>query len=186
MSTSILLAQVNRVLENPAVQTVKLQSEAYYFSHLGLFKAISIFLSVFFIVCTIFFVIKTGWLALRIDRVQDVILKKNLPKKRSMRAWREIQRHFFAGSESDLKLALIEADKILYEALKLAGFKGENLGDILKELDDSKLPNLQEVWEAHKLRNRLAHETDFRLSRDTAERALAIYEQTFRDLGLLD
>ncbi len=185
-TSTFLLAQISGILENPQVQTLKNSSELLYFSHLGLFKIISVLLSAFFVTCAIFFAIKTGWIALRVSRVEDVFLKRNLPKKRSVRAWREIQRHFFAGSDNDLKLALIEADKTLHEALKHAGFRGENIGDILKNLDESKLPNIQEVWEAHKLRNRLAHETDFRLSRDTAERALTVYEQTFRDLGLLD
>jgi len=186
METSTLLNQVNRVLENPHVQAIKNSSEFFYFSNLGLAKAISVFLTAFFIVCTIFFMIKSGWLQLRIDRVEDVFLKSNLPKKRSIKAWRKIQKHFFAGNDEELKLALIEADKVLDEALKHAGFRGENIGDRLKNLDESKLPNIQDVWEAHKLRNRLVHETDFRLDRNTAERALAIYEQTFRDLGLLD
>lgn len=183
---SQLIAQINRALEDPGVQELAQLSTAFYSSNLGLLKAASILLTAFFVIGTIFFIVKTGWLALRVDRVRDVILKTNLPKHHSIKAWRSVQKHFFAGDDNSLKLAIIEADNILDEALRLAGFMGENLGDRLKKVNTSQLTNIQEVWEAHKLRNRLVHETDFRLNRNLAERALAIYEKTFRDLGLLD
>ena len=184
--TSELLDRAKTILGNPHVQELAQISSNIYLSNLGFLKVAAVLVSAFFIAATIYFAIKTGWLAVHIDRVQDVILKSNMPKKRSIRVWQTVQRHFYAGDENSLKLALLEADKILDEALRLAGFRGENLGERLKKLTEAQLPNLNDIWEAHKLRNRLAHETDFRLNRDTAERALAIYEQTFRDLGLLD
>ena len=129
MPTQDFSAQINKILTRPEVQAVQEQSRAFYSNNLGLFKAVSILLTVFFVASTIFFVIKTGWLALRISRVRDVILKADLPKKRSIRIWKRVQRHFFAGDENSLKLALLEADKILDEALRVAGFKGETLVD---------------------------------------------------------
>lgn len=184
-----VLAQLDTVLNSQqANELIEESSNIYssYLPYLPLIKTVSIILSVLFIAGTIFSAVRTGWLALRVDRVRDVILKSNMPKKRSIKVWQTVQRHFYAGDDNSLKLALLEADKVLDEALRVAGFRGENLGDRLKNLDESKLPNLQEVWEAHKLRNRLVHETDFKLNRDMAEKALGIYEKTFRDLGLLD
>lgn len=182
----ILPAQLNSVLANPRVQELKQGSLNFYTSNLGALKAAGILLTTLFLVGTIFFMIKTGWLALRVDRIRDVILKSNMPKRRSIKAWRKIQKNFFAGDDNSLKLAILEADKTLDEALRLAGFRGDTLGDRLQKIDASQLANIQEIWEAHKLRNRLVHEQDFKLNRDTAERALAIYKQTFESLGLLD
>lgn len=184
--TAELFDGAQKLLNNPGAQQLAQISSSFYLSNLGTFKAVAILLSALFICGTIFFAIKTGWIALRVDRVRDVLLKTDMPKKRSLKVWQEVQKHFYAGDDNSLKLALLEADKILDEALRLAGFRGENLGERLKKLNDAQLPNLNEIWEAHKLRNRLAHETDFKLNRNTAERALAIYEQAFRDLGLLD
>ena len=42
------------------------------------------------------------------------------------------------------------------------------------------MPNLNELWQAHKLRNQIAHEPNFKLKRDLAERALGIYETALR------
>ena len=60
----------------------------FYKDYLGAFKAGSILITFILLGATIFFMIRTGWIAVRVDRVQDVILKTNLPKKRSIRAWR--------------------------------------------------------------------------------------------------
>ena len=183
---SDFLAQINKVIESPDVQGPLQASISLYLSSLGELKVVAILVSAFFIISTIFFAIKTGWLALRADRVSDVILKTNLPKKRSIKAWRRIERHFFTGDENDLKLALIESDTLLDEALRLAGFRGVDLGDRLKKINSAQVTNLDEIWEAHKLRNRLVHEAGFKLSRDTAERALTVYKKTLADLGILD
>jgi hypothetical protein len=180
------LAQLQNLIPASTTDLLGHESLSWYTSHLPLLKTMGFFASCVFIGLTIFFAIRTGWIATRVNRVQDVILKSNVPKKRSIKIWQRVQEHFYAGDDNSLKLAILEADKILDEALRLAGFRGESLGDRLKKLDESKLPNLQDVWEAHKLRNRLVHETDFKLNRNTAERALAIYEQSFKDLGLLD
>ncbi len=181
-----IFAQINEVLKNPDVQQIGQQSLGLYSSNLGVLKAISIFATAFFIGSTVFFAIKTGWLSTRVDRVEDVVIRANMPRRRSIRAWQKIQKHFFAGDENRLKMAVIEADSILDEVLKLAGFRGENLGERLKKINESQLPNIEELWEAHKLRNKLVHESDFHLTRDIAEKALTVYEQTFRDLGLIN
>lgn len=184
--SSALLAQFNNIIHSPQVQQIEQKSLAIYFSDINLAKVISVLLSALFITGTIIFMIKTGWLALRVDRVEDAFLRRDTPKKRSIKAWRGIKRHFFAGDENSLRIALLEADKVLEEALRLNGFQGETLGDRLKSAKPEDLPNLEQIWEAHKLRNRLVHETDFKLNRDLAERALTAYEQAFKDLGLLD
>ncbi|HUZ93039.1 MAG TPA: hypothetical protein VNG29_03540 [Candidatus Paceibacterota bacterium] len=180
------LAQIQNLISTSTLRSVGAHSLSVYSSYLPLLKTISIFVSSFFVIATVFFIARTGWLTVRLDRVEDVVMKKNLPKERSKKTWQKVQRHLFAGDDANLKLALLEADKVLDDALRHAGIRGNNLGDRLKGLDEAKLPNLQQVWEAHKLRNRLVHESDFKLNRDTAERALAIYEEAFKKLGLLD
>jgi hypothetical protein len=179
-------AQIQNLLSGTGLGAAWNNYVVFYFSNLGIFKAVSILLTAFFIGATLYFMIFTNWLPLRIDRVRDVIIKTNLSKKRSIKAWRKIERHFFAGDDNSLKLALIDADNTLNEALRLAGFRGENLGDRLKNIDESQMPNVQDLWEVHKLRNRIAHEPDFKINREIAEKALTIYENAFKDLGLLD
>jgi hypothetical protein len=178
-----LLAQM---LSDQTVENAQAAVVGFFTSNISLLKAGGLLLTLLFVGAAIYVGIATGWFALYGDRIQDVALRKDMPKKRSLKAWRSIQRHYFAGSDNDLKVALVEADNLLDEALRVGGVRGENLGDRLKSLTEAQLPNIDRIWEAHKLRNRLVHETDFRLTRDTAERALAVYRDAFRELGLLD
>ena len=106
-----------------------------------------------------------------------------MPKKRAADAWAAVQKHFFSGSPNDLKMAVVQADNILNDALRYAGIRGSNLGDRLKNIKHGQIPNIEDVWAAHKLRNEIAHGTNFSLKRDAAERALATYETALKNLG---
>ncbi len=177
---------VDKAANDPRVDLAFAEISNFFARNLGLLKALSILVTLTFIGFGIWFMVKTGWLQLRSDRIQNVILKKDTARKRSVKGWKNIQKHFFAGSDSELKVAIIEADNLLDEALRTLGFRGLNLGDRLKQITADDLENIDEVWEAHKLRNRIAHEADFKMNRDIAERALGVYERTFRNLGVLD
>jgi hypothetical protein len=83
-----------------------------------------------------------------------------------------------------MALAIIDADKLLDDALKKRHFKGKTMGERLvaaqKNLSDN-----DAVWFAHKLRNRLVHETNVRLKKRDVQKALSGFRQGLRDLGAL-
>jgi len=157
-----------------------------YFAHLGFLEFASVVISILCLVGIAYVAVHTGWLESRVDRVRDVVLKTDMPKHRAQLSWQSIQKHFFEGDENDLKIAVIEADKMLNEALRGAGVLGTQLGDRLKKIKPGQIPNIDDVWQAHKIRNQIAHEPDFVLKRDLAERALAIYEKALQNLGIFD
>ena len=159
---------------------------ALYNTTLIPFEVIAVAIAAVLIVVTVILIIKTGWFALRVNRVRDVILKTDMPKKQAIGAWEVVQKHFFVGGANDLKVALMDADNILNDALRYAGVRGINLGDRLKHVKHSQVPNLEDVWEAHKLRNEIAHEASFTLKRDPAERALEAYRIALKNLGIFD
>ena len=157
-----------------------------YLSNLTWLEVISVLFSAFLIALIIYFVVKAGYISIRIDRFRDVILKSDMSGDVVRKTWDRVETHFYKGSENDMKVAILEADKILNEALRAAGVQGIQLGDRLKRARSSQIPNLEDLWQAHKLRNQIAHEPDFRLKRDLAERALAIYATALKNLGVLD
>lgn len=79
---------------------------------------------------------------------------------------------------------VIEADKLLDRALNEIGIPGKTMGDRLKRSGD-KFSNLDAVWKAHKLRNTVAHESDFDISYKQAASALLAYKQALKDLGAI-
>jgi len=98
----------------------------------------------------------------------------------SLAAIKSAWQHVLAQSNPVLKL--VEADKVLDEALKLLGYTG-SLGDKLRSAGP-RFRNLNDIWAAHKLRNRLVHELNSQPNAGDVERALRIYERALRDLGL--
>ncbi len=81
-----------------------------------------------------------------------------------------------------MTLAIIDADKLLDEALKKHHFKGKTMGERLVSAQRIISDN-DAVWYAHKLRNRLVHEPNVRLKKSEAKNALAGFRQGLKDLG---
>ena len=85
---------------------------------------------------------------------------------------------------SGMVLAVIDADKLLDDALKRRNFKGKTMGERLVSAQRSMSDN-DGVWYAHKLRNRLVHDPDVKLKKREAQNALAGFKQGLKDLGAL-
>lgn len=81
-------------------------------------------------------------------------------------------------------LAIVDADKLLDEALKKHRIRGKTMGERLVAAQRMISDN-DAVWYAHKLRNRLVHEPNVRLKKREAQNALAGFKQGLRDLGAL-
>lgn len=94
--------------------------------------------------------------------------------------WHEAQT--FCKNKTSWPLAVINADKLLDEALKKRRFKGKTMGERMvaaqREMSDN-----DGVWFAHKLRNRLVHEADVKLKEADVKKALIGIRQALKDLG---
>ncbi len=119
-------------------------------------------------------------LALIIGVVFTVLLARGRTLKGAaatqiFRAWEHARQQ-----QSDT-LKVMEADKVLDKALKLLGFQG-SLGDKLKQAGP-RFRDVNAVWSAHKLRNRLAHELNSSPTPDETKRAMAAFKAALKDLG---
>lgn len=103
-------------------------------------------------------------------------------RNRIQEMWSVVETMMADDHESAWAKAVMEADKILDYTMKLRRASGNNLGDRLKN-SRHMFTNVQPVWEAHKLRNQLAHEVNMKLSRGEAERAVRLFKDGLRQLG---
>jgi hypothetical protein len=100
--------------------------------------------------------------------------------------WEKTLQDLFSPNAGDWKLAIIEADAMLDSLLDQLGYRGENLGEKLKLVDRENFHSLSNAWEAHIVRNRIAHEGSlFELSAHEAKRVIALYEVIFREFGFI-
>ena len=83
-------------------------------------------------------------------------------------------------------MAVSEGDKLLDAGLKLIGAKGESMGERLKASEKRFTADLYDrIWEAHKLRNRLAHEVGAQAQGSEAKMAVATFREALNSLGLI-
>ena len=154
--------------------------------YLGPIKFFSILTSSLLFAGIIYVVLKLDLFGSNLSQFADIATHLDFTKKRTVKAWLQIKKRLATGEESNMKLAVIEADKVLDEILKRSGFVGETMSERLKRLTPAQLSNLEQVWGAHKLRNRIVHEPNFEVSRAEIELAVSIYGRAFQEFGLID
>jgi hypothetical protein len=137
---------------------------------------------------TTVFAFLVGVLIVAILLVVVMVLTKKGPtlidvEKYRMR-WLAIEKQLDRNNAAGLPMAILEADKLLDQALKERGIKGETMGARMKTAKDS-WTSANAVWSAHKLRNQIAHESGVTVSYDDARRALSAFKQALKDMGAI-
>lgn len=157
----------------------------------GFILSVSPFLTVFFAILTIVLIILFLFFFLRLREVKNdeyhmykarkVTTKKD-PSRRL--EWDTVIGHRDTENEAEWRVAVLEADRILSRILTEHGYGGETLADQLKSIPKGEYRHLQGVWEAHKVRNMIAHEgSEYALSARETKRVIGLYEIFFKELG---
>ena len=206
---------LNTLAQNPLFDFKSLRLQYFFDQFLGFLSYVLDFVhksqfwsvvNLFFSLLAIFFITIISYCAVRILEIrkkehlhlehlkidyakhQAEIQKKlsgNDGKPQNAR-WESVLKDLFTDNPGDWKIAIIEADAMLEGLLDQLKYKGENLGEKLKSADKSKFHSLNSAWEAHLVRNRIAHEgSKFELSHHEAKRIISLYEQVFREFSYI-
>jgi hypothetical protein len=96
--------------------------------------------------------------------------------------WQHILALIESFNENDWRQAIIESDIILEEMLEKMGYDGDTIGEKLKNIEESDFTSLDKAWEAHKVRNRIAHMgSNFKLGQSEAKRIIGLYKEVFEE-----
>jgi len=93
---------------------------------------------------------------------------------RFKKLWDEIE------ARDDPVRRIMEADALLAKALTDLAYRG-SLGDQLKAVGE-RLPNIEAVWRAHKLRNRLVHEPGSSVTEKHIVEAISAFKTAIESL----
>lgn len=100
--------------------------------------------------------------------------------------WASVQTHLASENPNDWKLAIIEADVLLGRMLDKAGFAGNTIGEQLKSASTRSFATLDDAWQAHRVRNQIAHGgADFVLTQKIAKETLIQYERVFKEFEMI-
>jgi hypothetical protein len=99
--------------------------------------------------------------------------------------WETVTDHLRSANPAEWRLAIIEADSMLDEVLESTGYKGENIGERLKDAEGA-FRSVQSAWNAHKVRNQIAHQgSQFELTHHEALVTIDNYKEVFEELKYL-
>lgn len=151
-------------------------------------KLIVAFFSAFLIFGIMYSMTRTGEIDEMIEnklknwKTQDGKLQINKDNQR----WQGILKNLTIDNEAGWRMSIIEADIMLDELLnKLVGGEG-TISDKLKQLKVNKMSSIHFAWEAHKVRNRIAHDgTNYHLSRVEAKRVIDFYSIVFKEFNMI-
>ena len=150
---------------------------------LTIIKIVFIAVSLFLIGLIIFTLLKTSWLKyIFLQDTTEILTYRPFGVKRIEKDWRKIVSRLNAGSEPEHKLAVIEADNMINEILKRMGYEGTSLGERLEKLTVATLPNIEEIKEAHEVRDNIVHDPNYKLSLEETKKVLVVFEKALRDL----
>ncbi len=108
--------------------------------------------------------------------LRDAVLKER---------WQGIMAKANPQSIESLKVAVIEADKMVDDVLKRLGLGGQHMADRLAQMDQDEFSTLKRLWNAHRFRNNLVHTPDFEVNADRIQKILGDYGAFLKEVGVL-
>lgn len=157
------------------------------FSIASIMKFVSILLVIIFIIITVY-------LFKNLVRLRTEARLKLYPGAQNVEGefvmtnpkWEKILNHIESTNENDWKLAIIEADIMLDNLLDKLNLPGDTIGDKLKSVEKSDFLTINNAWEAHKIRNQIAHEgSDFALNQREVKRVVDLYKSVFEEFQII-
>jgi len=99
--------------------------------------------------------------------------------------WQKIQERLKLGDDANLKLAVIEADKLFDDILLRMAAPGRTMDERLEIFQPHELASVDLVREAHRTCGLIIRNPRMPISREEIEKAIAGYEAALRELEYL-
>jgi len=148
-------------------------------------KVVFVFFTMFFLSAVIYFMVNSSYLKYQFfEDVTEFFSWQAYGLREIANRWKKIQNKADTGSESEYKLALIEADDFLRETLEERGFIGKTFEELVNNAGKIILPNLEEILSIHETRNSIVYNPDYKIDLDQVKKILSIYEAAIKNIGV--
>lgn len=107
-----------------------------------------------------------------------------LDKEKYRSLWLEIENSLDANNQQSFQMTVLNADKLLGQALEELGVRGNTMGERMKMFGKG-FSNQDQIWQAHKIRNKIAHEADVKLTIKQVHAVLKCFKQALKDVGAI-
>jgi hypothetical protein len=148
-------------------------------------KLVCVAFTLFFLAAVIYFMLNSSWMQYKfLEDVTEFFSWQAYGAKQITKRWNKIKGRIESGSESEYKLAVIEAEDFLNEILEERGYEGEDFEKTINSASKLVSSKLSEILLAHEVRNAIVYNPDYKLEAEQAKRILGIYEATINSIGL--
>lgn len=146
---------------------------------------VSIILMAFIIYCAIRILQVRRHERQKFALMSESVAAHNIPQTHLR--WNHVLEEAHSENEQNWRLAILEADIMLKELLDTLGYRGETIADKMKQVDRADFNTIDLAWEAHKVRNSIAHEGSARaLNAREVHRVIGLYQQVFREFKFIE
>ncbi len=144
-------------------------------------KLVFIGFSIFFFIAVIYFLLNSSYLNYHfLEDTVEFFSWQPYGLRQIAKRWQKIMKKTEGGSESDYKLAIIEADDLLYKTLEDKGYRGETFEQLLSNAEKKIMPSPEEILSAHAIRNSIVYDFDYKLDIEVAKGLLRQYEKAIK------
>ncbi|MDB4516541.1 SH3 domain-containing protein [Crocinitomicaceae bacterium] len=146
---------------------------------------ISILFILVLLVGIVYVTIRTNQIRAKEKKRIAAAIPEDIEQRKNER-WEKILSHIVSSNPNDWRLAIIEADVLLDEVVTKMGYPGDGLGNKLKGVARGDFESIDEAWEAHKIRNLIAHSgSDYILTQREAKRVIDLYTKVFTEFKII-
>jgi hypothetical protein len=118
--------------------------------------------------------------------INEALLRDKEKSRNENQKWNYILTLIESPNESDWRMSIMEADTLLEESLKGKELTGNTVAELLEEARSSGYASIQNAWDAHLIRNKIAHEgSDYPLSQTEGRRVIKMFQNFFEELKII-
>lgn len=100
--------------------------------------------------------------------------------------WENVMTLANSSHSSDWRRAILEADIMLFQMLNDRGYPGESVGEQLKSASTKNFATLDLAWDAHRVRNEIAHAGEsYPLTERDAHATVDLYRRVFQEFDYI-
>ncbi len=150
------------------------------------FWVISIVISGLLFWGIVYMIINTGFAKRKVEFYMDKTGFGDVGKRRHLKAWHKIVHRSKEPDETEWKMAILEADKLLDDVLRSSGYNQATADARFAALTSESVANYEQVIQAHEIRGKISKDLEFTLTHAEAIEVLKIYKKALREFGLID
>lgn len=149
------------------------------------------FLKIFFVTLDTAAIVFIIYVLLKTDYLQKWFLRDwmeffnyhSYAMRRVTKDWNKIVRRVKTNSETEFKLAVIEADLLFNEVLKRCGYAGKTLQEKLDKINPDMLSDIDGIRKADRVYQHLLRDSKYKLDYEQTKKIIKVFEKGLKDLG---